>query len=164
MRSWELSCAAIIRPRLRRLPACRGEKTSLQKVGAGSSGCGCFTSYSHTSCILSHEDENVEASTFKPTVNLSAAKDLFSGLDMALLPDKREAVTRFLTVAREEGINVGADDNEAKIKLGTLVMSNSTLGPEELLSLAESNFGTIRSSRAKQARASTGTVCEGNEG
>lgn len=97
-------------------------------------------------------------------MNVAAARDLFSGLDMDSLPGKREAVGRLLALVRSEGINVSSDDNEAKIALGTLVMSNSSLSPEELLSLAESNFGTVKSSRAKIARASTGTVCEGNEG
>jgi hypothetical protein len=83
---------------------------------------------------------------------------------MSTLPDKREAVNRFLALSRKEGINVGSDDNEAKIKLGTLVMSNSALSPEELLSLAESKYGTVKSTKAKMSHASTGTVCEGNEG
>jgi hypothetical protein len=43
-------------------------------------------------------------------------------------------------------------------------MSNITLGPEQLLSLAENKYGTVKSSKAKLKMASTGTVCEGNEG
>ena len=116
------------------------------------------------SLSLLSAEETAAASAFQPSVNLDAAKDLFAGLDMTSLPDKREAVSRFLAIARAEGLNVSANDNEAKIALGTLVMSNSTLSPAELLSLAENNFGTIKSSRAKLAKASTGTVCEGNEG
>ena len=101
---------------------------------------------------------------FQPSVNLDAAKGLFDDLDMSTLPGKREAVNKFLAVARAQGVNLGADDNDAKIKIGTLVMSNPSLGPEELLGLAESNFGTIKSTKAKLSRASAGTVCEGNEG
>lgn len=110
------------------------------------------------------EDETIAATAFQPTVNLDAAKDLFAGLDMATLPSKREAVARLLTVVRAEGINLTSDDNAAKIRLGTLVMANSDLSSEELLSLAEAEFGTVKTTKAKMARASTGTVCEGNEG
>lgn len=110
------------------------------------------------------EEDIVTTTTPTSTVNLDAAKDLFAGLDMSTLPGKREAVNKFLEVARAEGINLGSDDNEAKIKVGTLVMSNSTSTPEELLSIAESNFGTVKATKAKIASASTGTVCEGNEG
>jgi hypothetical protein len=109
-------------------------------------------------------DELLAAVTFQPTVNLSAAKDLFSGLDMMSMEGKRAAVTRFLAMARKEGINITDDDNAAKIEVGTLVMGNSSLGEEELLSLAEREFGTVKSTRERLAGASTGTVCEGNEG
>lgn len=110
------------------------------------------------------EEEVMEDSKFEATVNLESAKNLFDGLDMSQLADKREAVNRFLKVARDEGIDVGSDDNAAKIKLGTLVMGNSGLSPEELLSLAESELGTVKKTKAKLEGASTGTVCEGNEG
>mmetsp|Transcript_15082 Transcript_15082/g.24994 ORF Transcript_15082/g.24994 Transcript_15082/m.24994 type:complete len:411 (+) Transcript_15082:65-1297(+) len=110
------------------------------------------------------EEEVLEGTTFSASVNQDAAKDLFAGLDLTTLTDRREAVHRFLAVVRSEGINVGSDDNEAKIKIGTLMMSNNTLGPEELLCLAESKYGTVKSSKAKLKMASTGTVCEGNEG
>lgn len=109
-------------------------------------------------------EEALDATTFTASVNLEAAKDLFADLDMTTLEGKREAVHKFLAVVRSEGINVGPDDNEAKIKIGTLVMSNITLGPEQLLSLAENKYGTVKSSKAKLKMASTGTVCEGNEG
>lgn len=117
-----------------------------------------------SSASASPSEETLAATTFSATVNLEAAKDMFAGIDMSNLAGKRQAVNKFLAVARAEGINLGMDDNDAKIKIGTLVMTHADLGPVELLTLAESMYGTVKASKAKLKMSSTGTVCEGNEG
>jgi hypothetical protein len=65
-------------------------------------------------------------------------------------------------MARDEGINVPESDNEARVKLGTLLINNQT--GAELLALAEEMFGTQKSVQATAEASKTGTACVDNEG
>jgi hypothetical protein len=83
---------------------------------------------------------------------------------MGTVEGKKAAVSRFVELAREEGINVPESDQEARVKLGTLLMNNSSLSGVELMVKAEENFGTRKSSQEKVQRSAVGTVVPENAG
>ena len=81
--------------------------------------------------------EREAETTFKATVVDDSSNDLFSGLDMDSLPGKKMAAERLLNTAKERGINVPDTEQEAKVRFGSLVMSNPGGTANELLALAE---------------------------
>lgn len=110
------------------------------------------------------EEEIAQESTFQSTVNTNAATSLLDGLDLSTTEGKKECITRFLNLARSEGINIPESDQEARIKLGTILMNNQALSGGELLAKAEEMFGTLKGSSAKLEQSTTGTVNEENAG
>lgn len=97
-------------------------------------------------------------------MNTSKAAALFQDLDMGTVEGKKTAVSRFVDLAREEGINVPENDQEARVKLGTLLMNNPSLTGAELLAQAEEKLGTRKSSQEKVQRSAVGTVVPENTG
>jgi hypothetical protein len=108
------------------------------------------------------EEEIAEESKFHTTVDTSVATSLFDGIDMTTIEGKKECTNRFLELARSEGINIPDSDTEARIKLGTILLNNSSLSGSELLAKAEEMFGTLKGSVDKLEQSSTGTVNEAN--
>lgn len=109
-------------------------------------------------------EEAAEESAFHATVDTNKAASLFKGLDMGTIDGKKTAVARFVQLARDEGINVPESDNEARVKLGTLLMNNSSFSGAELMALAEETFGTRKSTQEEVQRSAVGTVVEANAG
>lgn len=110
------------------------------------------------------EEEIAEESKFQTTVDTSVASSLFDGIDMSTIEGKKECTNRFLELARSEGINIPESDTEARIKLGTILLNNSSLSGSELLAKAEEVFGTLKGSSDKFEQSTTGTVNEANAG
>ena len=113
--------------------------------------------------MLSAEETAAESS-FQATVNIHKADSLFKGLDMGTVEGKKTAVSRFVELAREEGINVPEAENEARVKLGTLLMNNPAATGAELMALAEETFSTRKSTEDKVQRSAMGTVVPENAG
>ena len=107
-------------------------------------------------------DELAEEASFQVTVDTQKADDLFEGLDLGTVDGKKVAVTRFVELAREEGINVPETDSEARVKLGTLIMNNPGASGAELMAKAEETFGTRKSVVDKVQRSAVGTVVPEN--
>lgn len=110
------------------------------------------------------ESEMVSERSFVPTVDTSIAANLYDGIDLSTVPGKKEALGKLLEIAVLCGLNVPEDPQEAKVKLGTLMMNHSNLSPPEHLALAEEMLGT-KQQKQEMARTSTmGTACEANAG
>jgi hypothetical protein len=108
------------------------------------------------------EEEIVEESKFQSTVDTSSASSLFEGIDMSTIEGKKECTSRFVELARAEGINIPDSETEARIKLGTILLNNPTLSGSELLVHAEEMFGTLKGSSDKFEQSKVGTVNEEN--
>ena len=83
---------------------------------------------------------------------------------MSTIEGKKECINRFVEICRIEDINIPDNETEARVKLGTLLMNNSSLSGSDLLALAEETYGTIASSRAKLDQSKMGTANPANEG
>ena len=89
---------------------------------------------------------------------------LFQDLDLSTTSGRRTAAERLLKAAVEKGVNVPSNEQEAKVRFGSIVVNNSTASPNEMLSIAEEMFGTKASHILKSEGSKAGTVCEENAG
>lgn len=110
------------------------------------------------------EAELAAESEFRPTIASHGAADLFEGLDMLSMSGKKIAAERLLSTARVNGINVPAVEQEAKIRFGSLIMTNPDKSANELLVMAEQTFGTQIETASKSEGSKAGTVCVANSG
>ncbi len=110
-------------------------------------------------------DEIKSEATFKSSVSLSDSESkLFDALDLGTVQGRRAAAERLLQAAVEKGINVPSNEQEAKVRFGSIVVNNSASSPNEMLAIAEEMFGTKASLILKSEGSKTGTVCEENAG
>eukprot|EP00602_Paraphysomonas_sp_CaronLab_P012598 CAMPEP_0185039768 /NCGR_PEP_ID=MMETSP1103-20130426/37016_1 /TAXON_ID=36769 /ORGANISM="Paraphysomonas bandaiensis, Strain Caron Lab Isolate" /LENGTH=375 /DNA_ID=CAMNT_0027578805 /DNA_START=87 /DNA_END=1214 /DNA_ORIENTATION=+ len=110
------------------------------------------------------EEEIAAEASFQPTIDTTRAAGLFDDLDMHSVNGKKAAVSRFVDMARDEGLNIPEADHEARVKLGTLLMNNPAASGQELLGMAEEMFGTVKAVAARTETSKTGTKCAANEG
>lgn len=110
------------------------------------------------------EDEKKEEEREKVGVDLSTSDDLFDGLDLSSMVGKRDAASRAIAQARELGINVPENEQDAKIRFGTLLMSKDNMTAKELLEAAAKQYGTKKKDAEKKATSGAGASCEANEG
>lgn len=94
----------------------------------------------------------------------SADDGLFDGLDLAAPLGKKQAAERLLALAKERGINLPAAEQEAKVRVGSVVVNNPDTAPSALLRLLEQTFGTKASAAAKSEGSKMGTARPENAG
>lgn len=110
------------------------------------------------------EEEIAAETQFVPTIDTSTSGNLFDSLDISTTEGKREAVSRLIEAAKSNGINLPEVEQEAKVKIGTLLMTNAGKSPNEILNAAEKMFGTKQQSIVSSQGSKAGTVCPDNEG
>jgi hypothetical protein len=110
-------------------------------------------------------EERQASLQFQSNVATSAEDDnLFADLDLASPLGKKQAAERLLALARERGINVPAAEQEAKVRVGSVVVNNPDASPSALLRLLEQTFGTKASATAKSEGSKMGTARPENAG
>jgi hypothetical protein len=110
-------------------------------------------------------EERKASLQFQSNVATSTEDDaLFADLDLASPLGKKQAAERLLALAKERGVNVPAADQEAKVRVGSVVVNNPETSPSGLLRLLEQTFGTKASAAAKSEGSKMGTARPENAG